>query len=86
MNVGFFVGFSAAGIPATELLSLFIFPRSLGAIVLAMLRGERSPTANHAARCDAEAVPAAPGRRLGILIGTVPVVWSSPAAGHGLKR
>ena len=68
MNVGFFVGFSVAGyFQATESYSsLFIFA-TLGnfvAIILAALTWENSRRSqHHAARCDAEAVPAAPTRR-----------------------
>ena len=68
MNVGFFVGFSVAGyFQATESYSsLFIFA-TLGnfvAIILALFtwKNARRPQ-HHAARRDAEAVPAAPARR-----------------------
>ena len=68
MNVGFFVGFTAAGyFQATESYSsLFIFA-TLGnfvAIVLAAAHVEDARRPQHAAaRRDAEAVPAAPARR-----------------------
>ena len=80
MNVGFFVGFSAAGyFQATESYSsLFIFA-TLGnfvAIILVRSRGRRSPTVTP--RCSTQRRSSSALRQLagiGILIGLVPVVW-----------
>ena len=81
MNVGFFVGFTAAGhYQATESYSsLFIFATigNFVAIILAVVSLEDAGRSQHAAaRGDAEAVPAALQLAgIGILIGLVPVVW-----------